>query len=67
MKIKCLIIDDEPLAAEVIQSHLKEFPDMILVDTFTNPIEAINTIQEDNIDVVFIDINMPKMSGLDFI
>ena len=67
MKIKCLIIDDEPLAAEVIQSHLKEFPDMILVDTFTNPMEAINTIQEDNIDVVFIDINMPKMSGLDFI
>ena len=67
MKIKCLIIDDEPLAAEVIQSHLKEFSNMELVGTFANPIDALKTLEENKIDVVFTDINMPKMSGLDFI
>jgi len=67
MKIKCIIIDDEPLAAEVIQMHLKEFPNMELLNTFTNPLEALTIIETGGVDVVFIDINMPKMNGLDFI
>jgi len=67
MKIKCIIIDDEKLAAEVIQTHLQEFSNMELVGVFLNPMEALNTIEKDKIDVVFLDINMPKMSGLDFI
>lgn len=67
MKIKCIIIDDEPLAAEVIAKHLSEFSNMELVNTFKNPLEAIGHIESGEIDVVFIDINMPKMNGLDFI
>ncbi|MDN3643528.1 LytTR family DNA-binding domain-containing protein [Lutimonas halocynthiae] len=67
MKIKCIIIDDEPLAAEVIETHLKEFPNMELLRKFTNPLEALSIIESGEIDVVFIDINMPKMNGLDFI
>lgn len=67
MKIKCIIIDDEPLAAEVIQTHLKEFPNMELLNTFTNALESLNIIETGGVDVVFIDINMPKMNGLDFI
>ena len=67
MKIKCIIIDDEKLAAEVIEKHLQEFSNMELAGVFLSPMEALNTIEEDNIDVVFMDINMPKMNGLDFI
>ncbi len=67
MKIKCIIIDDEPLGAEVIETHLKEFPNMELKESFTNPLEALSIIESGEIDVVFIDINMPKMNGLDFI
>ena len=67
MKIKCIIIDDEPLAAEVIAKHLSEFSNMELVNTFKNPLEALGSIESGEIDVVFIDINMPKMNGLDFI
>lgn len=67
MKIKCIIIDDEPLGAEVIEKHLKEFPTMELVGIFENPLEALLLIEKGGIDAVFIDINMPKMSGLDFI
>ncbi len=67
MKIKCIIIDDEPLATEVIKSHLQEFSNMDLIGVFNSPIDALETIEKNEIDVVFLDINMPKMNGLDFI
>ncbi len=67
MKIKCIIIDDEPLAVEVIQAHLSEFSNMELIDVFTNPIEALKRMENNDIDAVFLDINMPKMNGLEFI
>ena len=67
MKIKCIIIDDEPLAAEVIQAHLSEFSNMELVGVFSNPIEALSMMENTSIDAIFLDINMPKMNGLEFI
>jgi len=67
MKINCIIIDDEPLAISVIENYLNEFNDFHLVASFLNPLEAISTLKEHPIDVVFLDINMPKMSGLEFI
>ncbi|MFC2109136.1 LytR/AlgR family response regulator transcription factor [Bacteroidota bacterium] len=67
MKLKCLIIDDEPLAIKVIENHLKEFDNIELVGTFNTAIAALSTIKEKDIDVLFLDINMPKMSGLDFL
>lgn len=67
MKIKCIIIDDEPLAVEVIKNHLQEFSNMELIGVFNNPVEALNIVAENKVDVIFLDINMPKMSGLEFI
>ena len=67
MKIKCIIIDDEPLAGEVIATHLKEFSNMQLLGSYTNPLDALLLIESGEVDAVFIDINMPKMNGLDFI
>lgn len=67
MKIKCIIIDDEPLAADVIENYLSEFSNIELISTFTNPLQALETIESGEVDAVFIDINMPKMNGLDFI
>ncbi len=67
MKIKCIIIDDEPLGAEVIETHLKEFSNMKLLGSYTNPLDALSLIENGDVDAVFIDINMPKMNGLDFI
>ena len=67
MKIKCIIIDDEPLAIKVIKNHLNEFDNIELVATFNTPIAALPDIESNEIDVIFLDINMPKMSGLDFL
>ena len=66
MKIKCVIIDDEPLAINVVENHLKEFQNFEVIETFNNPIEALSLLEEGNVDVLFLDINMPKMNGLDF-
>ena len=67
MKIKCIIIDDEPLAIKVIESHLKEFQNFEIAGTFNNPISALPLIEEENIDAIFLDINMSKMNGLEFL
>ena len=67
MKIKCIIIDDEPLAIDVIKKYLKEFQNFELIDTFNNPLAAITTIEKYDIDVIFLDINMSKMNGLEFV
>ncbi|MBL4642479.1 MAG: response regulator transcription factor [Flavobacteriaceae bacterium] len=67
MKIKCIIIDDEPLAIKVIESHLKEFQNFEIAGTFNNPISALPLIEEENIEAIFLDINMAKMNGLEFI
>ncbi len=67
MRIRCIIIDDEPLAISVIKNHLSEFQNIDLVATFNTPIAALRTIESKNIDVIFLDINMPKMSGLEFL
>ena len=67
MKIKCIIIDDEPLAIKVIESHLKEFQNFEIAGTFNNPISALPLIEKENIEAIFLDINMAKMNGLEFI
>ncbi len=67
MKIKCIIIDDEPLAIKVIEAHLNEVPEIELAATFNSPLDALPLMKEDVIDVLFLDINMPKMNGLDFL
>ena len=65
--IRCLIIDDEPLAIEVIKMHLSQLPELELVATFNNPIEALELLKQDNINLLFLDIEMPLLSGIDFI
>ena len=67
MKIKCIIIDDEPLAITVIENHLKNFDHIEIVDTFNNPLNAYRVLEQEKIDLIFLDINMPKMTGFTFI
>jgi len=65
--INCIIVDDEPHAIEVLDHYVKQTPHLHLVATFTNPIEALHLVGQQKIDLVFLDIQMPEISGIDFI
>lgn len=67
MEIKALIIDDEPLAQNVIKQYALKLPDLTIVDTCNEAICAHKVLQEKEIDLLFLDINMPKMSGISFL
>ncbi|GAA3612423.1 LytTR family DNA-binding domain-containing protein [Flavivirga amylovorans] len=64
--ISCLIIDDEHIAREVIETHLKKIPNIKIIASCSNAIEAFSHIRNNNIDLVFLDINMPEISGISF-
>jgi DNA-binding LytR/AlgR family response regulator len=67
MKTKCLIVDDEPLAIKVIKNHLQSFEDIEIVAECSNAIETDKYLRENKIDLIFLDIEMPKVSGFDFL
>jgi len=67
MKTTCIIIDDEPLAIEVIKNHLLQIKDIELLSTFTNAIEGLAYLKDHNVDLIFLDINMPLLDGFNFI
>jgi DNA-binding LytR/AlgR family response regulator len=67
MKIQCLIIDDEPLAINVIKNYLQKIEDIELLHTFNNAIDGLNFLKHTQVDVIFLDIGMPVLDGLSFI
>ncbi|GAB3900700.1 LytTR family DNA-binding domain-containing protein [Larkinella knui] len=65
--MNCVIIDDEPLAREGIANYVREVDFLNLVQTCQNPVELLNLVSEHKIDLLFLDIQMPKMNGIDFL
>lgn len=63
-KLNCIAIDDEPLALQLVESYIKRTPFLNLLGTFGSAEEAMSTIQNEKIDVAFLDIQMPDFSGL---
>ncbi len=64
---RCIIIDDEPIAIRVIRNHLSVFTDFEIVAECSNALEAMTLLQKGNIDLLFCDIQMPQITGVDFI
>ena len=64
--IRCIIVDDEPMAREILENHLKRIETIKVVASCKNAIEAFNAINSNDIDLIFLDINMPEISGLSF-
>ncbi|MEO9805529.1 MAG: LytTR family DNA-binding domain-containing protein [Reichenbachiella sp.] len=68
MKLKCIIVDDEPLAIEVIESYVERIESLVLVGKFRNAIKAFDFIQSgEQVDLIFLDIQMPKLTGIEFL
>ncbi len=67
MKTRCLIVDDEPLAIEAIQMHIEKLESLRLIATCTDAIQAFDILRNHQVDLIFLDIQMPQMTGLDFL
>ena len=67
MKLKCIIIDDEPIARKVLQEFVEEIDYLELTGQAENPLKSMKLLNENDIDIIFLDINMPKINGIDFV
>lgn len=67
MKFKCLIIDDEPLAIKVIENYINRIDFLKLEGSYRSAIDAFNHLGKDDIDLLFLDIQMPQLTGIEFL
>lgn len=64
--IRCIIVDDEPVAREILENHLLKIERIKIVGLCKSAVEAFNAINKEKVDLIFLDINMPEISGLSF-
>lgn len=67
MKTKCIIIDDEPIAIRVIKNHLQHFEEIEVVAECKSAMQAFEVLSKTKVDLMFLDIQMPKITGMDFL
>lgn len=65
--MKCLLVDDEPLALDILESYIKRMPDLELIGKCSNALEASEFLKNNKIDLMFLDIQMPEITGLEFV
>ena len=67
MKKKCLIVDDEPIAQQILEGYIQQVDALSLAGKCSNAIEALDVLHSKEVDVLFLDIKMPSMTGLDLL
>lgn len=67
MKMRCLLVDDEPQALKVLESHIRQINDLEIVGMCMNAVEALELLHRKKVDLIFLDIKMPKIIGTDFL
>jgi len=67
MTLNCIIVDDEPIARKLLQEYIEETGFLVLVGTAENPVKATSLINDMDVDLIFLDVNMPKMNGFQFL
>ncbi len=63
MRLKCIAIDDEPLALSIVVEYIKNSPCLELVSSYTDPVKAVEAIESSSVDLLFVDIQMPDLTG----
>ena len=64
--MRCIIVDDEPLAHDILSDYVSKLKNLELINTYTNPIEAFSSIERDKIELIFLDVQMPELTGIQF-
>ena len=67
MKTKCIIVDDEPLARELIRGHIQKLENIEIVEECANAMKAMEALRNHSVDLMFLDIKMPQISGIEFL
>lgn len=67
MTIKCIVIEDEPAAREILQRNISQCPDLAWCGSFEDPFSAQTYLDKNNVDLIFLDVNLPGMSGISFL
>ena len=65
--VRCIAVDDEPLALDIITDYVAKIPELSLVASTTNAIEALTMVQNGEVDLVFLDVQMPELTGIQFV
>lgn len=65
--VRCLVVDDEPLAIDIVQDYIERTPGLELVASTTNAIEGLQLVQDGKVDLVFLDVQMPEITGIQFL
>jgi DNA-binding LytR/AlgR family response regulator len=65
--LRCIIVEDEPLAAEILAEYIEQMPFLSLTHTCNDAIKALDIVRTNPVDVIFLDINLPKLNGLEFL
>ncbi len=65
--VRCIAVDDEPLALDIIADYVAKMPELSLVASTTNAIEALTLVQNGEVDLVFLDVQMPELTGIQFL
>ncbi len=67
MKIKCLLVDDEPLALDALESLIQKIPELEIIDRCSNAVDALQVINNKQIDLLLLDIQMPEITGIEML
>jgi DNA-binding LytR/AlgR family response regulator len=67
MKLRCIVIDDEYPARVLLKDYIDNLPQLDLINSFKNPLEAMETLSSENTDLIFLDIQMPGLTGIEFL
>lgn len=65
-RLNCIVVDDEPLARELLKTYVEKTPSLQLLGSFESAADAVKTVMEGKADIIFLDINMPMLNGIDF-